>query len=1305
MTTHSAGDTPTWYDNLLYEENYFKSLLNKTDDTAAPALLAWLQTHYDAAAFTKMVEADLEHAFIRPVLEHLGWVMQPQIQLGVQGANTKPDWGLFLDDAAKTTFNVNKDDHLHKALEQLQVLLEAKRYGVALDKSANKKDLSPHFQLMAYLSDARKRYGFLTDGRYWRFYDVEKISRTKSYIQIDLEAVLALADLGEQARALALFVTLFGQASYVPSKTGTAIVQLSLAAETYASEAEEDLRSVIYGTNGRESLFEGIGKHIHSRAPEASLTEVYDAAIVLLFRLLFLVYFEDKNQALLSRHPHYKKVSLGALYDTLAQALDASQNDKRLAAAFDGNYALRQLFVILDKGAEEIDIPLFNGGLFNPDRAPLLNLRKLFNNKTLHAIIRGLLYKTPQDESLWKDRRDYKNMSVTHLGRIYEGLLEYTFDIAPKDMVYVTYTLGKESPVEAYLDKVDLAVLKKEKGYQEAFSHTVKAGECYLKNNNNSRKSSASYYTPSSLSFFLVKSAIDTALTPPEGTPAKPLQDLKIIDNACGSGHFLVEALNYLTLKGIETLGESPALAALLAEERQKIEDQLTSLNVTDYAVEDAQILKRLLLKRCIFGVDLNLFAVELARLSLWMDTFIFGTPLSFIEHHVQHGNALMGASEAEFNELRQNYFENTAQTSLSFGPLAADFTALESTAKQLNTLQDTTTAEVERSKAIYKNEVEPMLNKIADKLSFISYLKIKTAEAIIDKNKTWGQQKALDLTTFFEKEGDEEYATLMADVRRYAARHHFFHYDIFFPEARAGFDMMVGNPPWDKTKFTDMDFFPRFHSRYRSLSNSEKQAVQNQAFEDAANLADYETRARNTKIVNEYYKTAFPLNAGSGDGNLFRFFVEKNLGLLADKGSLNYVLPSALMFEEGSETLRKAILTSTQLRYFYSFENREALFPEVDSRYKFAMMQIVNTAPVDAAIIDTAFYLTQPEQITPERQIPYTLAQLKTLSPNQWAMMELRKAADLALLSRAYAAFKPLSPAWLDFRRELDMTNDKDLFLEKPKVEALAANLIPLFEGKMMWQFNHQLTEPTYWLNPDDLRERLTSKEFYRMVQQTGIKREICEEKHADALTFDQAYYRLGFRAVASDTNERTLIVALLPKNVGVGNSLYSSIPKNYVLTEDKTIDVETFSPLQLLFSVAWLNSLALDWIARFMIQINVNKTYLMRLPMPQPTDEELLANADYVTLAKNALLLTMFDEKESGHTDFDDLWNDVSETLKVGRNDIPKTPKAADALRFDNDQIVARLYGFSPDDLRYILESFDVMRKKRPEYAVRFE
>ena len=171
----------------------------------------------------------------------------------------------------------------------------------------------------------------------------------------------------------------------------------------------------------------------------------------------------------------------------------------------------------------------------------------------------------------------------------------------------------------------------------------MRKGEVYLKSSNNSRKSSASYYTPSALSQRLVKASIDHARE-----AGRALQDIKILDNACGSGHFLVEALGYLTDLALEQLPNDEALQALVTSERDKIVEHMRSLNLTDIP-DDGQILKRALLKRCIFGVDLNPFAVELARLSLWMDSFIFGTPLSFIEHHVQHGNALMGASVDDF--------------------------------------------------------------------------------------------------------------------------------------------------------------------------------------------------------------------------------------------------------------------------------------------------------------------------------------------------------------------------------------------------------------------------------------------------------------------------------------------------------------------------------------------------------------------------------------------------------------------------------------------------------------------------------
>ena len=149
--------------------------------------------------------------------------------------------------------------------------------------------------------------------------------------------------------------------------------------------------------------------------------------------------------------------------------------------------------------------------------------------------------------------------------------------------------------------------------------------------------------------------------------------DLKVLDNACGSGHFLVEALGYLTDLALARLDTDADLQQLVAQESAKIAEQLKFLNL-GYQPDDAQILKRALLKRCIFGVDLNPFAVELARLSLWMDSFIFGTPLSFIEHHVQHGNALMGASVQDF--INYNALE-AQQNDLFVDDLSARFDEL----------------------------------------------------------------------------------------------------------------------------------------------------------------------------------------------------------------------------------------------------------------------------------------------------------------------------------------------------------------------------------------------------------------------------------------------------------------------------------------------------------------------------------------------------------------------------------------------------------------------------------------------------
>lgn len=1313
-----------WLNNSLLDDTFLR---RKAQELAAqplpPGWEAWLHAHFQPDTLAQCNEAQLEDSLIAPLLKQLGWEAVPQQVLTVQGKTAKPDWCLLL-----------QPEHAPQLMAQhsaghglIAAIAEAKAWGKPLDTGKARLD-NPHHQLQDYLSTLRVRFGFLTNGRHWRVYDTDKITARKTFIEFDLAQLLALPAGEERQQALALFAFFFSRNTYAPAgdapaQPGNTGIERTLAEATSFAEAVEDnLKAVIYGYEGEDSLFERIGKAIYQAnaavAPAPpTLEAVYENSIILLFRLLFVVYFEDKNRELLALHPFYNEHSLQALHRQLRHSV------ARHPHQHNGMLALRRLFRMLDEGEGDIDVPLFNGGLFDPARAPLLQAPKIFDNTTLLSMLDQLRFKTHRGDTQFDVRRDFRHMSVTHLGRIYEGLLEFRFERAPEAATYLEYqsssTAGKT--VEAYFDSYDEARIRKEKGFKVLREFSVQAGAVYLKSASNSRKTSASYYTPASLSDRLVQASMARALA-----AGKPLAQLKILDNACGSGHFLVQALACLTDLAVQRLEHDPELAQLLHEERAKISAQCAALNLP-HTPDDGQILKRLLLKRCIYGVDLNPFAVELARLSLWMDSFIFGTPLSFIEHHIQHGNALVGAT------VQDCIAHNTttgAQDDLFVQGIAARFDALRGVMHELDAMRDTTAAEVAHSKTLWRNSVTPQLRPLFRALSFITTRRMLLAEGKAAECEALDKTPDL-LAQLFNEHGSAP-TRVLQQIEDYARRYHFFHYEVAFPEAfggnAPGFDVVVGNPPWDKTKFSDTDFFPQYHSRYRSAKNAEKAAIQQRLLGSAHIQARYDAAQRQAEVLNAYYKAQFPLNRGAGDGNLFRLFVERNLHLLAPGGSLNYVLPSALMFEEGSLALRQHILTRCQMPFFYSFENRYGIFPDVDSRYKFALMQVLNVPPPlrpgaapqanpasaddrfrairDDVAIDTAFYVLDAAELDdPARHVPYPLATVRALSPQQWALMELRHAQDVPILRQCYAAFAPLSANWLDFRNELHMTSDKDLFLEQAQPGAW-----PLYEGKMIWQYSHQFAPPQYWLQPAAFDQRLHSKELYRMAQDLGrTKSELLKNadgtpnpQPAQAVRFDREFVRLAFRAIARDTDERTLIFALLPKNCGYGHSMFASAAKHYTRTarpgddEKMDIGIESVSPLRLLFALAWLNSLPADWLARFMVQINVSQTYLYRLPMPQPSDADILQNPDYAALAKNALLLTL----AAGWNDFAADLAAPMQALGVGKKHVPTTPKAQDKLRADIDHRVARLYGLQPADLAHMVGSFKVMASKRPEY-----
>ncbi len=457
--------------------------------------------------------------------------------------------------------------------------------------------------------------------------------------------------------------------------------------------------------------------------------------------------------------------------------------------------------------------------------------------------------------------------------------------------------------------------------------------------------------------------------------------------------------------------------------------------------------------------------------------------------------------------------------------------------------------------------------------------------------------------------------------------------------------------------------------------------------------------------MTNKYLSEYYPLNRGVGDSNLFRFFVEKNLSMLKQNANLTYILPSAIFQDDGSIILRTYILEKYKLNYFFSFENNLPVFKDVHRSYKFAIMQITNGK---TEIIDSFFYKTNPEDLWNKNEyINYSLEYINKIAPHHKNLFEIRSKLDLEIIAKAYAKFQPLNAEYFDFRRELDMTNDKSIFHEIDK-----NGFVPLFEGKTIHQFNPNFSKGKYFLNPVEFDKHILSKEIGRLVadifpqlpnefENWGKERAVIKfiydidiknlkkeerEKTIDKLKefvkFDREFFRIGFRAIARDTDERTIISTILPKSIGCGNSIYSEIPKIYILNNQKVETLEN-SISKKLFLLAMFNSITFDFLARLIVQINVNKTYFTRLPIPQPTENEFAENKIYKKIIENTKRLLTY------HNDYG------FENIEK-----PKNQKAYDMLRIENDIFIAKLYEIKSDELEHILTTFKVLNKNSPEF-----
>ena len=834
----------------LFSDYYLDSLIVEqpqwTDTPDIESDYAAIKELFDAVVpnAEHLNEAQTEEGFIRPLLRKLGHVFEVQPTLQTSQGTRVPDYAFFASgdahDAALTDINTNQFFRTALAVG------DAKAWSRNLDRKTQGggdpfNNQNPNYQIDFYLRGADKDWGILTNGRQWRLYHRQTSYRLDNFYEVDLAALLSEnGDLD----SFRYFYNLFRGNAFLPDPSETSFLDLVLEeSQQYTVGISDDLKNRVY--DALRLLIGGFLDFPHNTFDSANppLDEIQTNCLILLYRILFILYAESRDLLPLDNRNYAVQYSLDHLATNSHETLDSGIAFAPGASLYWTR--LRQLFTLINDGWED-HIPQYNGGLFNPGQHPFLE-RYVIGDDTLAQVIE-LLTRTERGE-----RITYRDLDVRHLGDIYEGLLEYQPRIADQDLVIVsnrgreTVTPSKSSPGQ-------------EVAYQE--------GEVYLLTDNDERKATGSYYTPD----YIVRYIVENTLAPLcEGKSVDEILSLKILDPATGSGHFLVGVVDYLAEELITHPGAD---------------------HMTETASEETELAywRRRVVESCVYGVDLNPMAVELAKLSLWLHTVAKGEPLSFLDHHIRCGNSLIGAKIENLSNLpglRRNR-RNTSETQTEI-PMEFPFTDRVATAIGHYLLIE----EMESNTADQIHAMEHQLDIAQQMLRFHKGVANLWTSVYFGNNVSRATyHQALNALRSQDTDTLENLLSYQR-AQKIAAEKRFFHWEIEFPEVfrdkfgqkkeNPGFDAVIDNPP------------------YVSVTNIE------------SNFRNY--------LLKQFTTV-------TGRFDLYIAFAEQALRLLQQSGMFGFIQPIKFAIYANGKTLRNFLLEQTQIEQFVDISQCR-IFPD----------------------------------------------------------------------------------------------------------------------------------------------------------------------------------------------------------------------------------------------------------------------------------------------------------------------------------------------------------------------------------------
>lgn len=934
---------------------------------------------------------------------------------------------------------------------------------------------------------------------------------------------------------------------------------------------------------------------------------------------------------------------------------------KRLAARYaagssdrhhDLYIGLQYVFKALAHGEPRLGLTAL-GGIFGEDECPHLNEAAL-TNADLLAAIRKLRF---IDAGRHLYPVNYRDIGSEEIGSLYEGILE----LVPN--------------------------------YSEGSRQLTLVGAA-----GNNRKTTGSYYTPSSLVDKQVESALDPlldrAMKAPD--PIQAILDLNVIDTSCGSGHFVVAAA-------------------------RRMASRLVAVRGVDTSPAEYQRALRDVVRNCIYGVDINPLAVELAKITLWIESVVPGEPLTFLDSHFICGDATLGIdnlknlehgipnaaykaltgddkeicqklakkNRADLKAMGRDREQGQMHMPTSVGDLASAFAALDA-------MPEETLADVEAKRAKHRELLASTgTNRLAQAADLFTaaFLERKTRA----ENSAFSVPSAGNVPLRATASPREEIPTtanllslltgsiayeppspeMLAAAAQICRQNRVLHWPLAFPTVfeKGGFDCILTNPPWDRIKLQEKEFFA---ARDLEIANAQNAAIRKRLIENLpeSNPALFQSfldAKRNADVASAFvHESGRYTLSNSGDVNLYSILAEVILHVRRTSGFAGAVLPSGICSDDSNKRLFSAMVNGGILKSFLSFENEERLFSDVRHSFKFALVTIGESTSADFT-----FFNRQVASLSDDRR-HFTLSaeDFALINPNTLTAPIFRSKADAELAKKIYRRVGVLwnetagngNPWGISFRTLFHMSNDSALFLTSQGEETL-----PLYEAKLIHQFDHRWA--TYETGEEDTRDVVLDEK--RDPSFEIQPRYWVETRHViEKFNGTPPKYLMGWRDVTNASTLRSVIASVIPC-CPVGHTM----PLFFTACGAR---------LDACLLGDW-NSLVHDWCARQKIGgLHLTYSYLNQIPTLAPS---AYTPADIDFIVPRVLELTYTSHSLKG-------W---AEALGYEGEPFVFDPERRAILRAELDARYAKLYGLNEQELRYILDPADVYGEDYPSESFR--